>query len=198
MNKDEIYLNYLANTLNSESQGRLNYLNWLIIINIAIYGVVYNLDGNQLWISGGIKLFAVLALLFVNIVFSIKYLREQRLTNIRDEEFNEYLQTGLVGGDGGVVKYISERIRKKDRCWEGISWVMDKIVFSVFISIPTVYLILLFLNSIFDIKGKCLLIEWHQLGIMEALFAILLLLLSYGLFWRLTSLEYKRINSVAK
>jgi hypothetical protein len=188
MDKDEIYLNHLSNLLISGSQWRLNYLGFLITINIALFGAIYFLDNHQLWVISGAKMFLVFLLIFVNIIFTLIYLREHNQAVIIKKEFFQYLQTGWEGGAGHVAKHMRPRIDGRD-AMRGWTWELTKILFAVFNAVPLTYLIfLLFINSQ---KNNFM---GNEFTCAEGMILAILLLISFVIHMFLSCKEAKENN----
>ena len=179
MNKDELYLNYLANTVISEGQSRIQYLSFLITINIAVYAAIYYLIPNQLWLINGSKLFLLLLLIFVNAMFVVMYLREHNISRNRTDELLDYFKNGWEGSTGYAARYIEGCIETNMRGW---TWICNKLLFSVFGSIPVSFLITaIFLASGLDILE----------GMREFVFFVCTFLLTVSFYLALSAAEYK-------
>lgn len=180
-NKDDIYLNHLSNIMTSQAASRLQYLGFLIPINLAIYAGIHALNQHDLWALNGQKLFITLMLIFINLCFTRMYLREHNLIDIRDETFCAQV-------NGEAYRGFKAQLDQKDKM-RGIEWQTVKIILSGINAVPIVFLVGLLITNL----PKRF--EFFGLGILEIASGIALIVGGRIIYLLLEHNEHHRTDT---
>ena len=150
--RDNIFLSQLLTERNNSDTKKLQILNFLIIINIALVGGILAENTFSYFIFC-VKPVIILSYiqLTINLFFYIIYYREHHLSSMRDKKINYHFSTEKY------IKYHLDYLYN-DFFNLGIAWVAVKILLSLFLLFP-LYIILNF--NIYDYNSNnyyCLII----------------------------------------
>jgi len=134
INNDKLFIGHISNVLCTELHGRMSYLGFLVTINIASFAGLNLLTnkGQSIWQFSFQKTALLFILIFVNLIFTIMYLREHNITRIRDQGLR------IALGENVEITATSTFARdlKSDDNLRGITWWATKLLLAVFNAIP--------------------------------------------------------------
>jgi hypothetical protein len=116
---------------------RKNYLSFLTTINMAFYAAIFYSRKNSIWELYPTGLCLVLFLIFINVILSIVYYREERHDRILDANLKEFFFKAK--GASKALKKFQNKYESEQGIWKGKSSLLTNLLLSVLIALPTAY-----------------------------------------------------------